>query len=571
MPSHYMNPYLAGFLLGLLLVATIFVTGRGLGASGAYRSVLAASVTAVAPTHAAGNEFYSHAAGDGSNPLKSWLVFEVLGVLVGAFLSGVVSDRLQWIIERPPHVRVRTRLAAALIGGALFGAGAQLARGCTSGAALSGMAVMSFGGIVTMLAIFGSAYGTAYFVRRLWIAAAGGNNGPLVPEVVTNELNLVVALLVGVAFGFILEQAGFSSSRKLTGLFYGTDFTVLRVFFTAGSTALAGVLLLADLGVLDASVIYVNPTFLYAAIVGGLIMGVGFVVGGYCPGTSFCGAAVGRIDGLAFVLGGLVGAFAFGEAFPRVQSLYLAKSMGEPTMPSMLGIAPGIFALLLIVVAVVAFVATTKIELRVNAESTARLFPVRRQRLAAAALLGLGAVLAWTPDYKARLLANASDETVHTGETIARITPDELAFRMLDGDASFTIVDVRPAAAFAATGLPGAVNIPLTDMFGKTWADVLSRGRTRKVFVADAEVNAEQAARLALLLGYRNVGVLVGGMSGFWQTMLQARAPASDQDDPEVAQFRLEAGARIAALIKARSARKPVHRTVKRITGGCGV
>ena len=160
---------------------------------------------------------------------------------------------------------------------------------------------------------------------------------------------------------------------------------------------------------------------------------------------------------------------------------------------------------------------------------------------------------------------------MHTGETIARITPDELAFRMLDGDASFTIVDVRPAAAFAATGLPGAVNIPLTDMFGKTWADVLSRGRTRKVFVADAEVNAEQAARLALLLGYRNVGVLVGGMSGFWQTMLQARAPASDQDDPEVAQFRLEAGARIAALIKARSARKPVHRTVKRITGGCGV
>ena len=96
--------------------------------------------------------------------------------------------------------------------------------------------------------------------------------GPLVPDIITNELNLIVALLVGIAFGYILEQAGFSSSRKLTGLFYGTDFTVLRVFFTAGVTAMVGVLLLIKLGFLDGSVIYVNPTFLHSAIVGGSIM-----------------------------------------------------------------------------------------------------------------------------------------------------------------------------------------------------------------------------------------------------------------------------------------------------------
>ena len=139
--------------------------------------------------------------------------------------------------------------------------------------------------------------------------------GPLVPELVTPELNLIVALLVGIAFGYILEQAGFSSSRKLTGLFYGTDFTVLRVFFTAGVTAMIGVLLLTKLGVLDGSVLYVNPTFLYSAILGGLIMGIGFVVGGFCPGTSFCAAAVGRIDGMMFVAGGLAGVLVFGEAF----------------------------------------------------------------------------------------------------------------------------------------------------------------------------------------------------------------------------------------------------------------
>ena len=175
--SSYLNPYLAGFLLGALLVATIFLTGRGLGASGAYRSVLATGMLIAAPAHGAHNDFYAHAATDGASPLKSWLVFEIAGVLIGAFLSGVVSDRLRFFTERPPHVPARRRLVAALAGGALFGVGAQFARGCTSGAALSGMAVMSLGGILTMFAIFGSAYGTAYFVRRLWLPAPEGHDG----------------------------------------------------------------------------------------------------------------------------------------------------------------------------------------------------------------------------------------------------------------------------------------------------------------------------------------------------------------------------------------------------------
>ena len=178
MRTDYLNPYLAGFLLGLLLLVTVFLTGRGLGASGAYRSVLATGMLSAAPAHAAGNDFYAHAAAEGSSPLKSWLVFEISGVLLGAFLSGVASDRLRLFTERPPHVTVRRRLVAASIGGALFGVGAQFARGCTSGAALSGMAAMSLGGIATMLAIFGSAYGTAYFVRRLWLPAQEEAHGP---------------------------------------------------------------------------------------------------------------------------------------------------------------------------------------------------------------------------------------------------------------------------------------------------------------------------------------------------------------------------------------------------------
>ncbi|HUN65501.1 MAG TPA: YeeE/YedE thiosulfate transporter family protein [Bacteroidota bacterium] len=166
MKTSYMNPYLAGFFLGLVLLATIFITGHGLGASGALKSVVVATVKAVAPGHPAGNEFYHST--PGTSPLKAWLVFEILGVVLGAFVSGVISNRLTFETEHGPRIAGRTRLGMALIGGALFGIGAQFARGCTSGAALSGMAVLSFGGILTMFAIFGAAYGVAYFFRKLW-------------------------------------------------------------------------------------------------------------------------------------------------------------------------------------------------------------------------------------------------------------------------------------------------------------------------------------------------------------------------------------------------------------------
>lgn len=166
----YMNPYLAGFFLGILLLATIFITGRGLGASGAVKSGVVATVAAIAPSHAANNSFYSEYLGAHSDGiLKNWLVFEVIGVIVGAFVSGLIANRLTFRIDHSPKIKSGTRLVAALIGGALFGLGAQFGRGCTSGAALSGMGVLSAGGIITMMAIFGSAYLLAYFFRKLWI------------------------------------------------------------------------------------------------------------------------------------------------------------------------------------------------------------------------------------------------------------------------------------------------------------------------------------------------------------------------------------------------------------------
>ena len=170
MSARYMNPYAAGVLLGLVLLSAIFISGRGLGASGAVKSAVIASVEAAAPSHALRGTFYKeYAAEHAGNPLKQWLVFEVVGVLIGGFLSGLVSGRLTWATEKGPRISANTRLAFALAGGALFGIGAQLARGCTSGAALSGMAVLSTAGFVTMMAIFGTAYAVAFFFRRLWI------------------------------------------------------------------------------------------------------------------------------------------------------------------------------------------------------------------------------------------------------------------------------------------------------------------------------------------------------------------------------------------------------------------
>lgn len=169
--TRYMNPYVAGVLLGLLLLATIYITGRGLGASGAIKSYAITTVEAVAPEHTATTQYYkeyAEAHGSGS-PMMNWLVFEVTGVLIGAFLSGLVSNRLDFKLEKGPFTTTRIRVAGALIGGLLWGVGSQLGRGCTSGAALSGMAVMSTGGIITMLAIFAGAYVFAYFFRKFWI------------------------------------------------------------------------------------------------------------------------------------------------------------------------------------------------------------------------------------------------------------------------------------------------------------------------------------------------------------------------------------------------------------------
>lgn len=165
----YMNPYLGGALLGLVLVLAFWVSGRGLGASGAAKSAIVAGVKTFTPSHAENTAYYKDYISGHPKPLHSWLVFEMLGVLVGGFLSGAIAGRLKFKVEKGPGIRNKTRIAFAVIGGIFFGFGSQLGRGCTSGSALTGMSVLSVGGFVTMAAILGTAFALAYFARKLWL------------------------------------------------------------------------------------------------------------------------------------------------------------------------------------------------------------------------------------------------------------------------------------------------------------------------------------------------------------------------------------------------------------------
>jgi hypothetical protein len=168
-------------------------------------------------------------------------------------------------------------------------------------------------------------------------------------------INLLIALFIGIGFGFALEQAGFSSSRKLAGMFYGYDTTVLKVFFTAAIVALAGSQLLSFFGLLNLRLVFVNPWYVDASIIGGIIMGAGFIMGGYCPGTGISALSIGKIDAMIYLLGGMFGAFLFAETFPFIQSLASENYMGPMRIDEWLGVSPGVFTLLLILAAVALF------------------------------------------------------------------------------------------------------------------------------------------------------------------------------------------------------------------------
>jgi len=183
-------------------------------------------------------------------------------------------------------------------------------------------------------------------------------------------LGLAVAVAVGVAFGFVLERSGFGRAQKLVGQFYGTDMTVLKVMFTAIITAMVGAVVLSGVGLLDLEAVQFNyPTYLWPMIVGGLALGAGFVVSGYCPGTSFVATASGKLDGLATVLGVIAGSVVYAEVEPALGGFQNSGKLGTYTLPKWLGLPTPVVAALVVALALGAFFAAERIERTVGGAS----------------------------------------------------------------------------------------------------------------------------------------------------------------------------------------------------------
>lgn len=167
-PAPYSSPYLAGVGIGIVLLLAFVLMGRGLGASGAFSTVVAATVDAAAPAHTGGNAFYERYADRSANPLTDWLVIEIVGVVLGGLASGWLAGRIRWATEHGPSITSRRRLMNAFAGGIAMGVGAKLARGCTSGLGLTGGATLSVGSWLFVLAAFAGAYAMAPLLRRAW-------------------------------------------------------------------------------------------------------------------------------------------------------------------------------------------------------------------------------------------------------------------------------------------------------------------------------------------------------------------------------------------------------------------
>lgn len=360
--------------------------------------------------------------------------------------------------------------------------------------------------------------------------------GPLIPQGFVNpDLNLFFAFVIGLGFGYVLEQAGFSSSRKLAGVFYGYDFVVLRVFFTAATTAMTGLLLFNYIGWIDYSMLYINPMFLWSAIVGGVIMGFGFIMGGFCPGTSLVGAVIGKIDAMFFIGGIFIGIFIFGQFYEVFEPLYLGHNIGSIFVFDSLGMSREWFAFLLVVVALVAFVITQRIEDKVN-NTSIHVMESRSSHLFPALLIILAVflLLVLPPRPHSNFYETSYDKILDEMVTKKHLTcADEVTFSIMQGEKyPVILVDVREPEDFERFTLPGAINIPLSDILNHRWKVVFENPNRKIAFFSFSDTHAEEAWLITRRAGYTGMKVLEGGLNNLlYSIFLEEIVPARKRLD----------------------------------------
>jgi uncharacterized protein len=176
-------------------------------------------------------------------------------------------------------------------------------------------------------------------------------------EYFNSDVSLILAFVIGIAFGIALEKGGFGRATILASQFYFTNMRVLKVMFTAIVTAMLGLYFLSVIGFVDLSLVYLTQTNLLPMAVGGLIAGLGFIIGGYCPGTSMVAVATGKLDAMVFVVGMIFGILVFGEMFPGIENFFNSDFMGTVTLPSFFKLSYGLVVFLVVLMAVGAFTA----------------------------------------------------------------------------------------------------------------------------------------------------------------------------------------------------------------------
>jgi len=383
----------------------------------------------------------------------------------------------------------------------------------------------------------------------------------------------MVALVIGILFGAILEQAGFSTSKKLVGLFYGYDFTVLRVFFTAGIVAMIGIMGLEHYGLIDLNLVYINPTFLWSAIIGGLIMGLGFVIGGFCPGTSVCAAAIGKIDAMIFIGGAFVGVLVFAEGYPLFEPLYKATNLGSPRMFESLSIPRNLFAFIMTAFALAAFWGASIVENKVNGvkKPAVRLTPYYLTIAGVGAILAISAFL--FPERKSDLLDKLEDPQFVNSYPIEVMAQDQFAMcvmRMEECD-KFQVFDFRSTADIAKFSFPRSTQFTFDNLFEKEPVKLLKIRSRINVFLANDEITERKMAIIASELGYKRIKILQGGYEGFRESVLNFKPIPNPKniDEENMNRFRVKAAKMIPIISAQFKSSGPVKKTQKRIVGGC--
>lgn len=348
---------------------------------------------------------------------------------------------------------------------------------------------------------------------------------------------LVAALAVGFFFGFALENAGFGSSRRLAGIFYFRDMTVLKVMFTGVITAMLGVCYLDALGVIAMDNIYLMPTIYAAQIAGGFVFGVGFAMSGWCPGTAAVGLASGSLDAVVFLVGAMAGSVLFNELFPLLKGLYTGGDVGVSFIYDRLGTSRAVFALLFSGVAVAAFWVAELVERKVA--STGQYLQSRFLPAFSFLLLALAAgLLVLPPSPKPAAAVAASVGVAPASCPVApgsapagdlallaaveegadHLEPEDLADRLLAADPGLLAVDLRPPAEFAQFHLRGSVNAALPALPALAAAN---RQREVLVLYANGMTHAAQARDALVRLGHANVRLLTDGLAGFRERCLK--------------------------------------------------